>query len=249
MIAGMFQHPFEAGRMLRGLLGPRDCAPLPRLGENGGFLFRQQHLIQEIQLRWDSPKMTSSHIFLLQRVSVYIATPWPCMGPVFPSNPLLADQGKEDAMPKSKWKVPSGWDEYSPIGEQVRGTPFICFKTPLQPSFGRYVTLNTIIMIENWKCLEMTYFWMYDRAWGIQELLDACPKLAMVIDTQVLHHLFISWTLDNKNHRSFLSLIMEMTLQNCCPWYQALLVRRSTEPWSCSWEAESAGRRQGRWWT
>ena len=37
MIAGMFQHPFEAGRMLRGLLGPRDCAPLPRLGENGGF--------------------------------------------------------------------------------------------------------------------------------------------------------------------------------------------------------------------
>jgi len=59
-------------------------------------------------------------------------------------------------MPKSKWKVPSGWDDYSTIREQVRGTPFICFKTPLQPSFG--------------------------RSWGIPELLDACPKLAMVID-------------------------------------------------------------------
>merc|ERR1719494_906657 len=59
-------------------------------------------------------------------------------------------------MPKSKRKVPSGWDKYPTIGEQVRGTPFICFKTPLQTSFG--------------------------RSWGIPELLDACPKLAMVID-------------------------------------------------------------------
>ena len=130
-------------------------------GKMVDFIFRQQHLIQEIQLRWDSPKMTSSHIFLLQRFSVYIATPWPCIGPVFPSNPLLADQGKEDAMPKSKWKVPSGWDEYSPIGEQVRGTPFICFKTPLFWKVCHFEYYYYDLWQDDFgKCLEMTYFWM-----------------------------------------------------------------------------------------
>jgi len=53
-------------------------------------------------------------------------------------------------------KVPEGWDEVSPVGEQVAGTPFICFKTPLKPSFR--------------------------RSWGIEDLLGACPQLAMIID-------------------------------------------------------------------
>ena len=48
---------------------------------------------------------------------------------------------EKQSMPSKKSKVPKGWDGVSRIGEQVPGTPFVCFKTPLKPSFGRWYSV------------------------------------------------------------------------------------------------------------
>ena len=129
-------------------------------------------------------------------------------------------------MPSKKSKVPDGWDGVSNIGEQVPGTPFICFKTPLKPSFGRWPHChsNPIIkfLINALSCA------VYDkrkifRNWGIEDLVNACPELAMIIDLTHTDRCLLF--LHQNPGRSSLSIAIGVDDSlNICHFYQVLIL-------------------------
>ena len=129
-------------------------------------------------------------------------------------------------MPSKRSKVPDGWDGVSNIGEQVPGTPFICFKTPLKPSFGRWPHChsNPIIkfLINALSCA------VYDkrkifRNWGIEDLVNACPELAMIIDLTHTDRCLLF--LHQNPGRPSLSITIGVDDSlNICHFYQVLIL-------------------------
>ena len=83
-------------------------------------------------------------------------------------------------MPAKSTKVPDGWDNYSNIGKRIPDTPFISFKVPLHPGFG--------------------------RAWGIPQLVEQCPDLRTVIDLTATDRYYRQAELEERavNHGVFI---------------------------------------------
>ena len=142
-----------------------------------------------------------------------------------------------------KNKVPEGWDEVSPIGKQVPGTPFICFKTPLKPSFGRWpfsmIPINCTVGRLN--ALHRVKFQELGNRRAGECLSSACYDNRPHPHRQVF--LFLSLWLDNLiNTLKPTKWQFASELKNC---YQVLLASRVGRNRNWSHEAESRWRRAG----